>query len=188
MAILTIPDENRKIEDPEEVTAYLASLGITYERWEPAHAVAPDAPGEEILEAYDVEIEELKEEGGYVTADVIDVNSETPDLDAMLDKFSVEHWHDEDEVRFVVEGRGLFHINPEEGPVVAIEVRAGDLIRVPRGTRHWFDLCADRRIRAIRLFQDPSGWTPHYTDSGVDNAYEPVCLGPTYIPPHEASR
>ena len=63
----------------------------------------------------------------------------------------------------------------------AIEVEAGDLIRVPRGTHHWFDLCGDRRIRAIRLFQDMSGWTPHYTDSGVDKGFEPVCFGPTYV-------
>ena len=64
----------------------------------------------------------------------------------------------------------------------AIEVEAGDLIRVPRGTHHWFDLCADRRIRAIRLFQDPSGWTPHYTGSGVDKHFQPVCFGPAYFP------
>ena len=64
----------------------------------------------------------------------------------------------------------------------AIEVEAGDLIRVPRGTHHWFDLCADRRIRAIRLFQDPSGWTPHYTQSGVDQGFQPVCFGPAYFP------
>jgi enolase-phosphatase E1 len=55
------------------------------------------------------------------------------------------------------------------------------LIRVPRGTRHWFDLCAERRIRAIRLFQDPSGWTPHYTGTGTDQRYQPVCLGPAYL-------
>ena len=89
-----------------------------------------------------------------MTADVIDVFPDTPNLDAMLTKFSSEHWHDEDEVRFIVEGRGLFHIHPTDGPVFAIEVEAGDLIRVPRGTHHWFDLCGDRRIRAIRLFQD----------------------------------
>ena len=58
----------------------------------------------------------------------------------------------------------------------------GDLIRVPRGTHHWFDLCADRNIRAIRLFQDVSGWTPQYTETGVDRRYEPVCLGPAYLP------
>ena len=104
----------------------------------------------------------------------------------MLAKFSREHWHDEDEVRFIVEGRGLFHVHPPGGPVFAIEVGAGDLIRVPRGTHHWFDLCADRRIRAIRLFQDPSGWTPHYTQSGVDRGFQPLCFGPAYLPPLEA--
>ena len=74
----------------------------------------------------------------------------------MLAKFNREHWHDEDEVRFIIEGRGIFHIHSSEGGVTAIEVEAGDLIRVPRGTHHWFNLCSDRRIRAIRLFQDPA--------------------------------
>ena len=53
---------------------------------------------------------------------------------------------------------------------------------MPRGTKHWFDLCAERRIRAIRLFQDPAGWTPHYTESGAEREHEPVCLGPSYLP------
>ena len=54
---------------------------------------------------------------------------------------------------------------------------------MPRGTHHWFDLCAERRIRAIRLFQDPSGWTPHYTDSGIDRGFQPLCFGPAYVGP-----
>jgi 1,2-dihydroxy-3-keto-5-methylthiopentene dioxygenase len=182
MATIRIPEQGRTLTDPESVTEHLATMGIDYERWEPSHPVADDAPPEEILEAYREEIDRLKERGGYVTADVIDVKPQTPGLDAMLAKFSREHWHDEDEVRFIIRGRGIFHIHPRQGPVVALEVRPGDLIRVPRGTWHWFDLCAEREIRAIRLFQDASGWTPHYTDSGVDKGFEPVCLGPAYVP------
>ena len=182
MATVRIPDENRSLVEPEAVRKFLGSIGIDYERWEPAHAVAPDAPAEEILAAYSAEIDKLKEQGGYVTADVIDVNPQTPGLEAMLNKFNSEHWHDEDEVRFIIQGRGLFHIHPRQGLVVAIEVEAGDLLRVPRGTWHWFDLCPDRRIRAIRLFQNPAGWTPRYTGSGVDKNYQPVCLGPSYLP------
>ena len=183
MAIVRIPDENRTLCDPAAITAHLASIGIDYERWEPAHAVEPDAAPEEVLAAYSAEIDKLKVHGGYVTADVIDVKPETPGLEAMLAKFNREHWHNEDEVRFIIYGRGLFHIRPRVGPLTAIEVEAGDLIRVPRGTWHWFDLCADRKIRAIRLFQDSAGWTPYYTDSGVDRKYQPVCLGPSYLPP-----
>jgi 1,2-dihydroxy-3-keto-5-methylthiopentene dioxygenase len=185
MAIVTIPEENRVLQNPTAIAAHLANIGITYERWELAHDAGDNATPAEVLRAYGAEIETLKRRGGYVTADVIDVGPQTPNLEAMLAKFSCEHWHDEDEVRFIICGRGLFHIRPRTGPVTVIEVQAGDLISVPKGTWHWFDLCGDHRIKAIRLFQDVSGWTPHYTGSGVDRNYQPVCLGPAYLPPQK---
>jgi|SRR5450432_697456 1,2-dihydroxy-3-keto-5-methylthiopentene dioxygenase len=187
MAVLRISEENRIVKDHEAIRAYLANMGIEYQRWELLSDDLADATSDQILAAYATQIEELKCRGGYVTADVIDVNASTPGLDAMLSRFNIEHRHDEDEVRFIIAGRGLFHIHAPTGPVVAIEVEAGDLIRVPRGTRHWFDLCGDRRIRAIRLFQDSAGWTPQYTGSGVDRDYDPVCWGPRYLPPQPAS-
>jgi len=191
MAVLRIPDEKRALREENEIREHLAGIGIEYERWPIAPGVADNAPAEQVLQAYAPQVEQLKRRGGYVTADVIDVNPNTPGLDTMLAKFNIEHRHDEDEVRYIVAGRGLFHIHPPAAPIVALEVEAGDLIRVPRGTLHWFDLCGDRRIRAIRLFQDSAGWTPHYTNSGVDRGYEPVCWGPSYIPaqnsPQEAA-
>lgn len=182
MAIVNIPNRKLTLKYPAEITEYLAGIGIDYERWTANREVSPDASEEEILEAYSEEIEKLKATGGYVTADVINVTPETPGLDAMLDKFNKEHWHDEDEVRFIVKGHGLFHIASKDGDVVSIEMEAGDLIRVPRGTLHWFNLCGDRTVRAIRLFQDVSGWTPHYTESGIDADYQPLCFGVNYIP------
>ena len=181
MAIIRIPADNTTLTEAAAVTAFLAEHGIDYERWTPEHPVDPDATSDVLLTAYAREIEALKTRGGYVTADVIDVKPDTPNLDGMLAKFNREHWHDEDEVRFIVEGRGLFHVHPPGRPVFAIEVEAGDLIRVPRGTHHWFDLCGERRIRAIRLFQEMSGWTPQYTGSGVDQDFQPVCFGPSYV-------
>jgi 1,2-dihydroxy-3-keto-5-methylthiopentene dioxygenase len=186
MAVVRIADENKTLIVFQEVKQYLAGMGIDYERWNASRPVAADAPAEEILAAYAPEIARLKAQGGYVTADVIDVKPSSPGLEAMLAKFNREHWHDEDEVRFIIHGRGLFHIRTPQGTVTAIEVEAGDLIRVPRGTWHWFDLCAEREIRAVRLFQNPAGWTPHYTGSGVDKNYQPVCLGPAYIPSRTA--
>lgn len=182
MARIRIQDENREITAHEEIASFLKPFGIQYERWDVAGRLQEDANNDDILQEYTSEIERLKKAGNYVTADVINVNPNTPNLDAMLAKFSREHTHSEDEVRFVVEGSGVFHIHPEGGPVFAIQVEQGDLINVPEGTKHWFDLCADKHIRCIRLFQDPSGWAPHYTDSGVDARYDPVCFGPNYIP------
>ena len=181
MAVVTIVTEDKKLTNAEEIAANLASHGIDYERWTPSHPVSDDAPPEAILNAYSREIDDLKERGGYVTADVIDVSPATPGLDAMLAKFNREHWHDEDEVRFIIAGHGIFHIHTTSGDVLTIEVEAGDLIRVPRGTLHWFNLCADRRIRAIRLFQDMAGWTPNYTESRVDENFLPVCFSAAHL-------
>jgi 1,2-dihydroxy-3-keto-5-methylthiopentene dioxygenase len=175
MAKINIPEEQRHICAPEAIRDFLRPFGIEYEKWELAARVNPDAGAEEILAAYAPEIEQLKKRGGYVTADVINVTPQTPGLDAMLARYKKEHTHSEDEVRFILKGRGLFFIHPPDHPVFALEVEAGDLINVPVGTRHWFDLCADRTIRAIRLFQDPSGWTPSYMEAGVHDHFQPVC-------------
>jgi 1,2-dihydroxy-3-keto-5-methylthiopentene dioxygenase len=181
MAILRIPGDNVVLTGAAPIKERLASIGVDYEIWEPEHVLPENSKAEDVIAAYACDIERMKHRGGYVTADVIDVHPQTAGLEAMLARFNREHWHDEDEVRFILAGRGVFHIHPRGGPVVSIEVEPGDLLRVPRGTHHWFDLCADRRIRAIRLFQDTSGWTPHYTESGADQGYQPLCLGPSYV-------
>jgi len=179
MAVLRFPEEQRRIDNEAEICAELAVLGIDYERWT-LDRVGTGASADEVLAAYADEIETMKRRGGYVTADVIDVNPQTPNLDAMLAKFDKEHTHSEDEVRFILAGRGVFFL-ALHGRVASVEVHPGDMLRVPKGTKHWFTLCEDRRIRAIRWFQDTTGWTPHYTGSGVDQGYQPVCFGPAYL-------
>jgi 1,2-dihydroxy-3-keto-5-methylthiopentene dioxygenase len=181
MACVHVPDENREITNVEEMRDFLKPFGIWYEKWDVDGRIGPDASNEEILTAYQPEIERLKEACGFVTADVINVTPETPGLDDMLAKFDKEHTHDEDEVRFTVKGQGVFHIHPEGGPVFSITVESGDLVNVPRGTKHWFNLCDTRTIRCIRLFEDVSGWTPHYVENSQHGNYAPLCMGPSYI-------
>jgi 1,2-dihydroxy-3-keto-5-methylthiopentene dioxygenase len=185
MAVLRYPDTGKTITVEPEIRAALARQGIDYERWS-LDRVPTDCSADEVLRAYGAEIEEMKQRGGYVTADVIDVTPQTPNLETMLAKFDKEHTHSEDEVRFILAGRGIFFLALDEG-VAAVEVHPGDMLRVPRGTRHWFTLCADRRIRAIRWFQQTEGWTPFYTDSGKEEGYQPLCFGPLYLGPRVAS-
>ncbi len=189
MATLRIPSEDRVIQSESDVRSTLAGLGIDYERWDLSRVPA-DASAESVLSAFAAEIDEMKRRGGYTTADIIDVNPETPGLDAMLARFDKEHTHSEDEVRFILAGRGIFFLNlkgPLGDMVVSVEVGPGDLLRVPRGTTHWFTLCEERRIRAVRWFQDTTGWTPHYTESGIDRDYQPLCFGPEYLGPRATS-
>lgn len=178
MAILRIPSENRVIEDAAIIRNLLGEHSITYERWDVAGRVGRDASPEEILASYAPEVSALMERGGYITADVINITPDVPGLQEMLDKFNKEHRHAEDEVRFILQGSGIFYIHPEgNDPVFSIEVHEGDLINVPAGVRHWFDLCAERTIRAIRLFKEKAGWTPHYTGDQIASQYQPLCFG-----------
>jgi 1,2-dihydroxy-3-keto-5-methylthiopentene dioxygenase len=179
MAVLRFPDTNSIFEDEATIQAELAALGIDYERWN-LDRVPADSSADAVLAAYADEIAEIKRRGGYVMADVIDVTPATENLDAMLARFDKEHTHSEDEVRFVIAGKGIFFLHIADR-VASVEVHPGDMLRVPRGTTHWFTLCEDRRIRAIRWFQQTSGWSPVYTDSGVDQRYQPLCFGPAYL-------
>jgi 1,2-dihydroxy-3-keto-5-methylthiopentene dioxygenase len=179
MAVLRFPPDEAVIENESEIRTELAALGIDYERWDLSR-VGADASADEVLAAYAEEIDDMKRRGGYVTADMIDVFPETPGLEAMLARFDKEHTHSEDEVRFILAGRGIFFLHLGE-KVVSVEVGPGDLLRVPRGTTHWFTLCEDRRIRTVRWFQDTTGWTPQYTGTGIDGGYQPLCFGPAYL-------
>ncbi|WP_395751980.1 1,2-dihydroxy-3-keto-5-methylthiopentene dioxygenase [Prosthecobacter sp.] len=179
MAYLRIPSADRVIEDADAIRRFLLPHGILYDRWPVAGRIDRDATQEEILAAYAPEVEALKQSGGYITADVVNVTPDLPGLQEMLNKFNQEHRHAEDEVRFIVKGSGIFYINPENGePVFSIEIEEGDLINVPAGTKHWFDLCPDRTIRAIRLFREKAGWTPLYTGDAIASGYQPLCFGP----------
>jgi 1,2-dihydroxy-3-keto-5-methylthiopentene dioxygenase len=186
MAVLRLPDVGVMFEDEIAIRTELAGLGIEYECWN-LDRVPENSSADVVLDAYRNEIDKMKRRGGYVTADVIDVTPETPNLEAMLARFDKEHTHSEDEVRFILAGRGIFFLNIA-GRVASVEVHPGDMLRVPKGTTHWFTLCEDKRIRAIRWFQETTGWTPSYTDSGVDGGYQPLCFGPAYVGARVESR
>ena len=164
MARFTIVDEDREITNADELMLLLEPLGVSHERWDIADRVDVNATDEEILQAFRPEIERLQQREGYVKADVINISPDTPGLDQLLSKFSKEHTHSDDEVRFTVAGQGVFYIRTV-AEVLAVHVEAGDLISVPAGTRHWFTLCNDRTIRCIRLFNDPAGWAAEYVDA-----------------------
>ena len=167
------------------ISEFLKPFKIWFEQWQVAGRLQSSATDQDILTEYASEIGQIKKKGGFVTADVINVHADTPNLDTMLQKFNKEHTHSEDEVRFTVSGKGIFHLHPEGGPVFGVTVESGDMINVPRGTKHWFNLCDDRHIRCIRFFEDTSGWTPHYVEQGVHSEFSPMCFGGNFLPQSE---
>lgn len=107
-------------------------------------------------------IDRISQEHGYVDRDFVELNPDTPNLDTICAKFDQEHYHTEDEVRFVVEGEGIFDVRDESDEWIRIEVAEGDIIVIPARTHHRFFLTDAKRIRCMRLFANHDGWAPLY--------------------------
>jgi 1,2-dihydroxy-3-keto-5-methylthiopentene dioxygenase len=150
----------------EKIAAELAGIGVRFERWTAGAELAPGAGPDDVMAAYAHEIERLKRECGYQSVDVVRVERGNPNAAAMRAKFLDEHRHAEDEVRFFVEGSGSFYLHANDRVYQTICVR-GDLISVPAGTRHWFDMGPDPAFAAVRLFINPDGWVAQFTGDGI---------------------
>lgn len=177
MAVLNIPDHQIQLSDPQEICSFLQERGIFFEQWEANSPLEKHADQETVLKAYAHVLMPFMKKNGYQTADVININNETPNYEALRNKFLSEHRHTEDEVRFFVDGQGTFwfHLDRGEYPIFNVLCQVGDLISVPANTCHWFDAGkSNPSVKAIRMFIDQSGWVPHYTESGVDQHYNPA--------------
>jgi 1,2-dihydroxy-3-keto-5-methylthiopentene dioxygenase len=172
MAILSFPESGVEWREPEKIKTFFNERGIFFDQWSCDVAFDDAATQDEILKAYAKDLDPFMSSGGYLTADVISINKLTENYDAIRAKFLAEHTHSEDEIRFFVDGQGLFWFNLENEPVFNLLCQRGDLISVPAGTKHWFDAGAnDPFVKAIRIFIDMSGWVPEYTESGIENRF-----------------
>lgn len=174
MAVINVPDEQKHISDESAIRDYLRERSIFYDHWKPVASLAKDADEQSVLSAFESQLTELMAKKDYKSADVVSIFSDTPNMSAIRSKFLAEHTHTEDEVRYFVEGQGLFWFNLEgKYPVFSVLCQKGDIISVPAGVRHWFDLGPEPYVRAIRIFSDESGWVAHYTGSKIAERYNP---------------
>ncbi len=173
MAILNLKKpQTRKITDPREIKKYMNERGIIFEQWQAATPLKDEDSQETILRAYEHELGPYMKKHGYLKADVINVHRNTPNIEALREKFLSEHTHAEDEVRFFVDGEGEFFFHLEKnGEVFSLLCEKGDFISVPRGYTHWFDLAPKYFVKAIRVFMTPEGWVATYTNSGIEKQF-----------------
>lgn len=153
-------------DDHAAVAAELGKVGVRFEQWEASQPIVPGASQEAVIAAYHKDIERLMREKGYQAVDVISLTPDHPDRVTLRQKFLSEHTHSEDEVRFFVAGSGQFtlHIG---GRIYDILCAQGDLIGVPDGTRHWFDMSETPCFVAIRLFTNKDGWVARFTGDDI---------------------
>ncbi len=156
--------------EAETIAESLRGIGVRFERWAADAQLPKGADQQTVLDAYRSSIDRLVEECGYQTMDVIRLERGTPNTEPMRKKFLDEHQHSEDEVRFFVEGRGAFYLHAR-GRVYQMICVKGDLLSVPAGTKHWFDMGSDPEFTAIRLFNNQEGWVANFTGDPIAGGF-----------------
>jgi 1,2-dihydroxy-3-keto-5-methylthiopentene dioxygenase len=152
--------------DPTQIRDALAAYGVRFSRVSALAELARDADPDAVLAAYAPFIAAEQAERGYRTADVIRLVRGTPNTAPMRAKFLSEHTHAEDESRLFAEGSGAFYLH-FDGKVLMMVCERGDYLRVPAGTRHWFDMGPDPEFTAVRMFTDPAGWVASFTGDAI---------------------
>lgn len=152
--------------DGREIADALRNIGVRFERWNATRELSRTDDDKSVMALYQRDIERLKREGAYQSVDVVRCLPDNPKRHEMRAKFLNEHTHDEDEVRFFVEGAAVFYLRVD-GRIYMTRCERDDLIGVPAGIRHWFDMGPAPRFTAIRLFTTPNGWVASFTGDPI---------------------
>lgn len=156
--------------DGSVIAEELNKINVRFERWETQEPLPEDADDEAVMRAYASDIKRLKDENGYQSVDVIRLSSDHPQKDELRNKFLSEHTHSEDEVRFFVEGAGIFYLRVDSKVYMTLCER-GDLMSVPTGTKHWFDMGPQPHLTCIRMFTSKEGWVADFTGDEIADAF-----------------
>lgn len=178
MSLLAIYHQDRPevaeiIHHRDAISAQLEKIGGMFEFWQADIALTDNASQDDILQAYATQVTRLQEKYSFQSADVISVTTDNPQKAQMRAKFLDEHIHSDFEVRFFLEGKGLFYLHSGEY-VYALLCEQGDLISVPAGLKHWFDMGAEPHLKCIRLFTTPEGWVANFTGSTIGETFPSI--------------
>ncbi|RKP33871.1 Acireductone dioxygenase ARD family, partial [Dimargaris cristalligena] len=130
--------------EPVDLEA-LARLGVLY--W------ACDGPdGRE-------KMEQIARDRAYKNRDEVVISPDRlPNYEETLKIFFTEHIHEDEEIRFMLDGSGYFDVRDQNDRWIRLQVTAGDLIVLPAGIYHRFTLDNSNYIQVIRLFRDLPKW------------------------------
>ncbi|KFY36252.1 hypothetical protein V494_05180 [Pseudogymnoascus sp. VKM F-4513 (FW-928)] len=126
------------------------------------------------------QVDALASERSYKNRDVITVSpgSMGDVYETKVKSFFAEHMHEDEEIRYIRDGKGYFDVRNEGDEWIRILLEKDDLIILPAGIYHRFTTDESNFIVAMRLFKEEPKWTPLNRGPDVDvNPYrQDQCL------------
>ncbi|WP_067686017.1 1,2-dihydroxy-3-keto-5-methylthiopentene dioxygenase [Nocardia jejuensis] len=169
-------DVTLRTTDDAVIAAELGKRGIMFERWPLPAELSGATSAEDLLAEYADRIAALDTDGRFKFIDVARIHPDESDPEwpakavAARTKFLDEHRHAEDEVRFFAAGQGCFYLHLGD-EVLATVCTAGDLVSVPAGTLHWFDMGTQPEFVAVRFFEEQDGWIGDFTGDKISAGF-----------------
>ncbi len=163
-------------ENPVRISNELALVNVGFRHWAANNNLSASASSEEILSSYKTDIDNVMLSQGFKSVDVVSMNSsivanmDSEKFNTARNKFLAEHIHADDEVRFFIEGEGLFCLHIED-KVYQILCSRRDFISVPANTKHWFDMGTRPDFKCIRFFSEDAGWVAQYTGDNIAESF-----------------
>jgi len=159
--------ETNQIDPSDMVGAeVLAAAGVQYMYLDPSNYDYPErqVPWEPNTTNNDLDplLADLRDERGFSYADIITVK-------ARVDSFWIEHFHEFNTVRYIVNGTGYFDLRDANDEWVRFSVKTGDLFFWPGGIYHRFTVDTGNFITAMRLFQGSPVWSSFVRDNANGN-------------------
>lgn len=148
---------NKVLTHFDDIAATLAELGVRFERWQPA-PIEKGASDAQLIAAYQAQIDAL----GYADVGVLSVTNDHPQKDELRAQFLDERRYREDHVRFFIAGQGLFALHIGDY-VYAVRCEKNDLLVIPAGMAHWFDIGENPHFVALQFFNSAQGGVPELT-------------------------
>lgn len=166
--------ENAKsFRDLDQIASALRGCGVTLAAWSIPEdqslrsllqkTVLTELEKEQVLAVFEPRFNQLKGDFGIQSRDLVVLSEETENLENLLQMFSDCHTHDDDEIRYIIDGEGVFGFVLPDRSQVKLLLEPGEFISVPKNTEHWFELTPNKRVKAVRYFSNKEAWTPHYT-------------------------
>ncbi len=164
-----------RTREKDRIVDALAACSVWLRHWPVRGVLSPGSSEDEVLDRYQSDVDALCRSEGFQLVDVAQLHPEDTavwreNAGRARATFLEEHRHSEDEVRFFAQGTGCFYLHVASR-VHAVVCEAGDLLSVPAGTAHWFDMGSRPDFCAVRFFEEKDGWVGEFTGDPIAHGF-----------------